>query len=152
MAIRNLRVDDDPILRKRAREITDINDRMKELAADMLETMYAAEGVGLAAPQIGILRRLVVIDVGDGPVVMVNPEITETKGSCIESEGCLSFPGQSGYVERPEEVTCIFTGLDGETYETIGDGLYARAICHEVDHLNGEVYIDKVIEDYDPEA
>lgn len=152
MAIRNLRIDDDPILRKKAREITEINERLRVLADDMLETMYEAEGVGLAGPQIGVLRRICVIDVGDGPLVLINPVITETEGSCVEVEGCLSFPGQNGYVERPQKVSCRFTDLEGVEHTVEAEGLFARAICHELDHLDGLVYVDKVIEDYEPEA
>lgn len=154
MAIRKLRVDDDPILRKKTREITEISDRYKALAQDMLDTMYQAEGVGLAGPQIGILRRICVIDVSEGgkePIVMINPRITATKGTCVDSEGCLSFPGKSGYVERPAEVTCEYLNLEGEKCEVTGTGLLARAISHELDHLDGIVYVDKVIEDYEPE-
>jgi peptide deformylase len=145
MAIRKLRYNDDPILRKKAREITEINDRMKTLAADMLETMYHDEGVGLAAPQVGILRRMIVIDVGQGPITMINPVIVSQKGSIVDIEGCLSFPDDGGYVERPEYVTAQFTDLEGRRCEVKGHMLLARAICHEIDHLNGEVFIDKKI-------
>ena len=145
MAIRKLRVNDDPILRKKAREITEINDRIKTLAADMLDTMYDDEGVGLAAPQVGILRRLVVIDVGKGPIVMINPVIVEQKGSIVDVEGCLSFPDDAGYVERPEYVTAQFTNLEGQRCEVKGHMLLARAICHELDHLDGKDFIDKKI-------
>lgn len=151
MAIRKLRVDDDPVLRKKTREITEINDRIKELAQDMLDTMYQAEGVGLAGPQIGVLRRICVIDVGEGPMEMINPVITAAEGSSIDVEGCLSFPGENGYVERPAKVTCQYTNLKGEPCELTGTGLLARAISHELDHLDGIVYIDKVIDDYEPE-
>ena len=142
MAIRKLRVNDDPILRKKAREITEINERIKTLAADMLDTMYDDEGVGLAAPQVGILRRLVVIDVGKGPIVMINPVIVEQKGSIVDVEGCLSFPDDAGYVERPEYVTAQFTNLEGQRCEVKGHMLLARAICHELDHLDGILHID----------
>ncbi len=145
MAIRKLRYNDDPILRKKAREITEINDRIKTLAADMLETMYDDEGVGLAAPQVGILRRLVVIDVGKGPITMINPVIVDQKGSIVDVEGCLSFPDDAGYVERPEYVTAQFTNLEGQRCEVKGHMLLARAICHELDHLDGKVFIDKKI-------
>ena len=146
MAIRKLRYNDDPILRKKAREITEINDRIKTLAADMLETMYDDEGVGLAAPQVGILRRLVVIDVGKGPITMINPVIVDQKGSIVDVEGCLSFPDDAGYVERPEYVTAQFTNLEGQRCEVKGHMLLARAICHELDHLNGVLYKDLVID------
>ena len=145
MAIRKLRINDDPILHKRAREITDINDRIRQLADDMLETMYKAEGVGLAGPQIGMLKRIVVIDVGEGPVVMINPEITKTEGSVVAEEACLSFPNQSGPVERPEYAVARYTDLDGNTCEVEGHGLMARAMCHELDHLDGIVFLDRVV-------
>ena len=147
MALRNIRVDEDPILRKKAREITEINERIKELAADMLETMYDAEGVGLAGPQIGVLRRICVIDVGEGPVVMINPKITKQEGCALDYEGCLSFPEASGKVARPERIEAEFTDLDGDLCTVIGEGLMARAICHELDHLDGIVFVDKVVED-----
>lgn len=143
MAIRKLRYNDDPILRKKAREITNIDDRIKTLAQDMLETMYDDDGVGLAGPQVGVLRRIVVIDVGKGPITLINPEIIETQGEIVDSEGCLSFPDDAGYVARPEYTTVRFTDLDGDRCELKGHMLLARAICHEVDHLNGEVFIDK---------
>jgi peptide deformylase len=152
MAIRKLRYYDDPILRKRAREITEINDRIRTLAADMLETMYDDDGVGLAAPQVGVLRRLVVIDVGQGPITMINPEIISQSGSIVDFEGCLSFPDEAGYVERPEYVTARFTNLEGQRCEIKGHMLLARAICHELDHLNGEVFIDKKIPEDEAEA
>ncbi len=145
MAIRKMRIDDDPILRKQTREITEINDRIIELQQDMLDTMYAEEGVGLAAPQVGVLKKIVVIDVGEGPITLINPEIVKTSGSVIEEEACLSFPDRSGKVERPECVVVEFTDMDGERYELEGHGLLARAICHEVDHLNGIVFLDRVI-------
>lgn len=143
MAIRKLRYNEDPILRKKAREIDKIDDRIKTLAADMLETMYDDDGVGLAGPQVGVLRRIVVIDVGKGPMTMINPVITETSGAIVDQEGCLSFPDDAGFVERPEYATVQYTDLDGNRCEVKGHMLLARAICHEVDHLNGEVFIDK---------
>ena len=100
MAIRKMRVNDDPILRKKTREITEINDRIIELQKDMLDTMYAEEGVGLAAPQVGVLKQLIVIDIGEGPVTLINPEITKQEGSVVEEEACLSFPDRSGKVEK----------------------------------------------------
>lgn len=143
MAIRKLRYNEDPILRKKARQIDKIDDRMKTLAQDMLDTMYDDDGVGLAGPQVGVLRRIVVIDVGNGPITMINPEITETRGAIVDQEGCLSFPDDAGFVERPEYATVRYTDLDGNHCEVKGHMLLARAICHEVDHLNGEVFIDK---------
>ncbi|MEG1432130.1 peptide deformylase [Eubacterium sp.] len=145
MAIRNMRVNDDPILHKKAREIPEVNDRIRELAQDMLDTMYDQEGVGLAGPQVGILKRIVVIDVGEGPVVMINPEIVSTEGSIVEDEACLSFPDQSGPVERPECAVARYTDLEGNRCEIEGHELMARAICHELDHLDGVVFLDRVI-------
>ena len=145
MAIRKMRVNDDPILRKKTREITEINDRIIELQKDMLDTMYAEEGVGLAAPQVGVLKQLIVLDIGEGPVTLINPEITKQEGSVVEEEACLSFPDRSGKVERPEFVTVEYTDLNGDRYEMECQGLMARAVCHEVDHLNGIVFLDRVI-------
>jgi len=147
MAIRQLRYSEDPILRKTSRVITDINDRIKTLLDDMAETMYESEGVGLAAPQVGVLRRVVVIDVGDGLLKLINPEIIETKGESLDYEGCLSVPGVSGKVERPEKVKIKYLDLDGNEKELEGTGLLARAMCHEIDHLNGILFIDKTIEE-----
>ena len=110
----------------------------------MMETMYEAGGVGLAAPQVGVLKRIVVIDVGDGPFVLINPQITKTEGSQTGDEGCLSVPGKAGTVTRPNEVTVRFTGEDGNTYDLEGTELLARAICHECDHLDGKLYVDLV--------
>ena len=119
----------------------------------MLETMYEAGGVGLAAPQVGVLKRIVVIDVGDGPFVLINPQITKTEGSQTGDEGCLSVPGKAGIVTRPNEVTVRFTGEDGNTYDLEGTELLARAICHECDHLDGKLYVDLVEGDlYDVET
>ncbi|MEF9918739.1 MAG: peptide deformylase [Eubacterium sp.] len=145
MAIRNMRIDDDPILRKKTREITEINDRIIELQKDMLDTMYDQDGVGLAAPQVGVLKKIIVIDIGEGPITLINPLIKEQKGSVIEEEACLSFPDQSGKVERPEFVMVEYTDMDGERYEMKCNGLMARATCHEIDHLNGIVFLDRVI-------
>jgi peptide deformylase len=107
--------------------------------------MYNAQGVGLAAPQVGILKRLVVIDVGEGPMKLINPEIKETSGSCIDLEGCLSIPNEQGKVDRPEKVTITAKNEKGEDVEITGEGFLARAICHELDHLDGVLYIDKII-------
>ena len=144
MAIRNLRTEGDPILRKVSKEVTEITPKIHELIDDMLETMYETNGVGLAAPQVGVLKRIVVIDIGDGPLVMLNPEIVNQKGSQTGDEGCLSVPGKAGQVTRPNEVTARFMGEDGEWYEVDGTELLARAICHECDHLEGKLYIDLV--------
>ena len=144
MAIRNLRREGDPILRKKSREVKEVTPKIRELIDDMLETMYDKDGVGLAAPQVGILRRIVVIDVGDGPLVMVNPQIIREEGSQTGDEGCLSVPGKAGQVTRPNEVTVRFMDEEGEYYELDGTELLARAICHECEHLDGKLYIDIV--------
>ena len=144
MAIRNLRFEGDPILRKTSKEVKEITPKIVELVDDMLETMYESNGVGLAAPQVGILKRVVVIDVGEGPIVLINPEIIKTEGSQTGDEGCLSVPGKAGTVTRPNEVTVRFMGEDGEWYELEGTELLARAICHECDHLDGKLYVDLV--------
>lgn len=144
MAIRQIRNLGDPILTKKCKEVKVIDEKLVELADDMLETMYEANGVGLAAPQVGILKRMVVIDVGDGPIVMINPRIIETSGSQTGDEGCLSYPGKAGTVTRPNYVKAVFTAEDGEEYEIEGEELLARAICHELDHLDGHMYVEKV--------
>ena len=144
MGIRNLRYEGDPILRKTSKEVKEVTPKIRELIDDMLETMYEANGVGLAAPQVGVLKRIVVIDVGEGPLVMVNPQVVKTSGSQTGDEGCLSVPGKAGTVTRPDEVTVRFMGEDGEWYELEGRELLARAICHECDHLDGKLYIDIV--------
>lgn len=147
MAIRQIRLKDDPVLRKQTRTVEKFDDKLAILIDDMFETMYRANGVGLAAPQVGILKKVVVIDVGEDPIVLVNPEIIETKGKEIDSEGCLSIPGFTGKVERPKVVKA--KGLDKEGKEIVvtGKGLLARAICHEIDHLSGILFTDKVIDD-----
>lgn len=147
MAIRNIRKIGDPVLNKKAKVITEMNDRTQELIDDMLETMYDAQGVGLAAPQVGILKRLVVIDVSpesDSPIVLINPEIIETSGEQTGDEGCLSVPGKSGVVTRPNYVKV--KALDREMNEIVleGEELLARAFCHEIDHLDGHLYVEKV--------
>ncbi len=147
MAIRQIRYAGDPILRKVSREVTEINDRIKTLLEDMVETMYEYDGVGLAAPQVGILRRVVVIDVGEGPIKMINPEIIEQEGESVDIEGCLSIPNRSGTVKRPEKVKVRYLDENGVEKTLEGTGLLARAICHEVDHLNGILFVDKMIEE-----
>lgn len=148
MAIRNIRLIGDSVLTKRAKEITEVNDKLLELIDDMLDTMYEANGVGLAAPQVGILKRLVVIDCspeGDSPIIMINPEILETSGEQTGEEGCLSIPGKQGIVTRPNYVKAKAYNEKMEEYIIEGTELLARAICHEIDHLNGELYVDKAI-------
>jgi len=146
MGIRQIRTNNDEILRKKCRKVEEINDRILVLLDDMIDTMYEADGVGLAAPQVGILKRIAVIDVGEGPICLINPEIIETHGEAIDEEGCLSLPGKTGNVKRPERVTVKALNEKGEEYTLTGEGLLARAFCHEIDHLDGVLFIDKVIE------
>lgn len=144
MAIRKIREIGDEVLTKRCKEVTNMTLRTKILIDDMLDTMYEAMGVGLAAPQVGILKRIVVIDIGEGPIVLVNPEIIETAGEQTGDEGCLSVPGKSGTVTRPDyvKVKALNEKMEEVVYE--GEGLLARAFCHEIDHLDGKLYVDKV--------
>ena len=144
MALRNIRIDGDPILRRKSREVGQINERIKELAKDMLETMYDADGVGLAAPQVGVLRRVVVIDIGEGPITLIDPVITKADGSQIGVEGCLSVPGVNNEVDRPSLVQVSYTDLEGKKQVLEGTGYLAKAICHEIDHLEGILFTDKV--------
>jgi peptide deformylase len=145
MAIRNIREIGDPVLTKVCKEVKEVNPRTRELIADMLETMYEANGVGLAAPQVGVLKRIVVIDcTGEDPLVMINPRILETSGEQTGSEGCLSVPGKSGTVTRPNYVKAIAYNEDMESFEVEGTELLARAICHELEHLEGHLYVERV--------
>lgn len=144
MALRQIRTQGDPVLNKKCREVTEVTDRIVELIDDMLETMYEANGVGLAAPQVGILKRIVVIDVGEGPIVMINPTIIETSGEQTGSEGCLSIPGKAGTVTRPNYVKARAFDENMEEYEIEGTELLARAIMHETDHLDGHLYTELV--------
>ena len=144
MALRQIRIMGDEVLTKVCRPITEVTPRITELIDDMLETMYDANGVGLAAPQVGVLRRVVVIDIGDGPIVMINPEIIETSGSQTGDEGCLSLPGKAGQVTRPNYVKARFYDENMDCYEIEGEELLARAICHELEHLDGHMYVEKV--------
>ena len=144
MALRTIRIMGDEVLTKTCREVTKVTPRISNLIDDMLETMYDACGVGLAAPQVGVLRRIVVIDVGEGPIVMINPVILETAGSQTGDEGCLSLPGKAGQVTRPNYVKARAFDENLEEYEIEGEGLLARAICHELDHLDGHMYTEKV--------
>lgn len=144
----NLRIEGDPILRKKSRPVKEIDDRIRKILDDMVETMYKEEGVGLAAPQVGKLRRMVVIDVGQGPIKMINPEIIERSETLEEDvEGCLSLPGFNGTVLRPEEVRLRYTDEMGEDHEVQARGLFARCICHEIDHLDGILFRDRVVEE-----
>lgn len=147
MAIRNIVKFGDDTLRKTCKPVDAITKRTKILIEDMLDTMYKADGVGLAAPQVGVLRRIVVIDVGNGPVVMINPVITSTEGEQTGTEGCLSNPGKYGTVTRPAKVTATAMDENGEVKVYEAEGLFARAICHELDHLDGVVFTDKVTGD-----
>ena len=151
MAIREIRKYDDPALYKICRPVEKFDERLGELLDDMAETMYQANGVGLAAPQVGILRRVVVIDVGDGIIELVNPRILRTAGSETTSEGCLSFPGEYGLVERPTEVEIEAEDRHGKTFRMTGHDLLARAFCHETDHLDGKVFKTIAIEMLDEE-
>ena len=144
MAIRKLRYEGDPVLGKVCKEVKEMTPHLQELVQDMLETMYAAEGVGLAAPQVGVLKRIVVIDIGDGPIIMINPEIIEKDGEQTGYEGCLSLPGKSGVVTRSNHVVVRAYDENMELYELEGTELLARAIQHECDHLDGIMYVDKV--------
>ena len=151
MAIREISKYDDPALYKVCRPVEKFDERLGELLDDMAETMYQANGVGLAAPQVGILRRVVVIDVGDGIIELVNPRILRTAGSETTSEGCLSFPGEYGLVERPTEVEIEAEDRHGKTFRMTGHDLLARAFCHETDHLDGKVFKTIAIEMLDEE-
>lgn len=145
MAIRNIREIGDEVLNKRCKEVTQMTERTRELIEDMLETMYEANGVGLAAPQVGILKRIVVIDVtGEDPYVLINPRIVETSGEQTGQEGCLSVPGKSGTVTRPNYVKAVALDCNMQPIELEGTELLARAICHELDHLDGHLYVEKV--------
>lgn len=144
MAIRNIREIGDEVLTKECREVKELNDRTRQLIDDMLDTMYEANGVGLAAPQVGVLKRIVVIDAGDGPLVLINPKIIETDGSQTGNEGCLSVPGKAGNVTRPNYVKAVAFNRDMEEITVEGTELLARAICHECDHLDGKLYVDLV--------
>lgn len=144
MALRTIRTQGDPVLTKVSRPVTEMNQKIRTLIFDMLDTMYEEMGVGLAAPQVGILKRVVTIDVGDGPIVLINPEILETSGEQTGDEGCLSVPGMAGQVTRPNYVKV--KALDENMEEVIYEGreLLARAFCHEIDHLDGKMYTDLV--------
>ena len=148
MAIRNLRYGDDEILRKKARQIEVIDDKIKQLAEDMLDTMHKYDGVGLAGPQVGILKRIIVIDLYDdvNQYILINPVLKKTKGEQVVDEGCLSFPNQFGKVKRPKTVVVEALDIEGKKVRLEGKDLLAQALSHEIDHLNGEVFITKVEE------
>lgn len=155
MAKREIRKIGDEVLRKKSRVETRFDDRLHTLLDDMAETLYEANGVGLAAPQVGVLRRVVVIDMQQDEekqlIELVNPEIVEAEGEVEATEGCLSVPGRQGYVMRPERVTVRAQDRHGDTFEMEGDGYFARCICHELDHLDGQLYVDIMTEEYFPE-
>lgn len=145
MAIRNIREIGEEVLTKRCKEVTEMTPRLKELIEDMLETMYEANGVGLAAPQVGVLKRVVVIDTtGEDPHILINPRIVESSGEQTGQEGCLSVPGKSGQVTRPNYVKAVALDVNMKEFELEGTELLARAICHELDHLDGHLYVEKV--------
>lgn len=145
MALRQMRYDEDEILYKRCKEVKNFDNKLAVLLDDMYETMQDANGVGLAAPQIGILKRVVVIDIGEGRIELINPEIIKTSGSQTGNEGCLSFPGLFGEVERPNYVKVRAFDRNGKEFELEGEQLLARALCHECDHLDGVVFKNHVI-------
>ena len=145
MAIRTIREMGDPVLNKVCKEVTEVTPRIQDLIDDMFETMYDACGVGLAAPQVGILKRIVVIDTtGEDPIVLINPRIVETDGEQTGQEGCLSVPGKAGIVTRPNYVKVIAQDENMETFEIEGTELLARAFCHEIEHLDGHLYVERV--------
>ena len=142
MALRTIRTEGDEVLKKVSRPVKEMTPRIRELIVDMLDTMYDAMGVGLAAPQVGMLKRIVVIDIGEGPIVLINPEILETSGEQTGDEGCLSVPGKCGQVTRPNYVKVRALDEDMNEFEMEGEGLLARAFCHEIDHLDGKMYVE----------
>lgn len=144
MALRNIREIGDEVLTKTCKEVKEMTPRLKELIEDMLDTMYEANGVGLAAPQVGVLKRIVVIDTtGEDPYVLINPRIVETSGEQTGQEGCLSVPGKYGIVTRPNYVKAVALDIDMKPFELEGTELLARAICHELEHLDGHLYVEK---------
>ena len=157
MALRTVRIDGDTILRKKSRPVEELNDRLRDLIQDMKDTMYESDGIGLAAPQVGILKRIVVVDVTQpdledidetipkGPIVLINPEIIESDGEQVGNEGCLSVPNFTGKVKRPQHIKVKARNENFEEVEFDAKDLFARAICHEIDHLDGILYKDKVI-------
>ncbi len=158
MALREIRTMGDPILEKKSKPVKEITERIRELIADMTDTLMDAEGVGLAAVQVGVLKRIIIVDTceeGSDPIVMINPVIKETSGEQEGYEGCLSVPGKTGMVTRPDHVVVEFLNEDMEPVTMEGDGLFARCVCHECDHLEGELYVDKVegeLKDVEKEA
>lgn len=144
MAIRNIRIEGDPILRKKSRQVTEFNERLFQLLDDMKDTLYKSEGCGLAAVQVGVLKRVVVVDCGDGYIELINPEIVSCEGEQKESEGCLSIPRKCGITVRPAVVRLRAQNRDGKWCMYQADGLKARCFCHETDHLDGILFKDKL--------
>ena len=151
MAIRNIVKVGDPVLSKKCRTVEKIDDRIIGLLDDMIDTLYDSNGVGLAAPQVGVLKRIAVIDIGDGLIELINPEIIAEEGTQNDLEGCLSLPGKWGYVERPNKVKVRAMDRSGDVYEYEGEGLLARAFCHEIEHLDGILFSSHVSEFVEPE-
>ncbi len=147
MAIRQIRIAGDPILNKVCKEVKEVTPMIKTLIDDMLDTMYEANGVGLAAPQVGVLRRIAVVDIGDGPIVLINPQIIAEEGEQTGDEACLSLPGKAGEVKRPNHVVVRALDENLTEYEMEADELLARAFCHEIEHLDGHMYMERVIGD-----
>ncbi len=145
MAIRQIRIAGDPILNKVCKEVKEVTPMIKTLIDDMLDTMYEANGVGLAAPQVGVLRRIAVVDIGDGPIVLINPQIIAEEGEQTGDEACLSLPGKAGEVKRPNHVVVRALDENMTEYEMEADELLARAFCHEIEHLDGHMYMERVI-------
>lgn len=147
MAIRNIREENDEILRKKSKEVLEMDEKIRTLIDDMVETMHKYNGLGLAAPQVGVLKRIVVIDLydGKGVIVLINPVVKKQKGTQIVEEGCLSFPNKFAKVERPEQIWVEAKNINWENIKLKGTGLLAQALAHEIDHLNGELFIDKII-------
>lgn len=143
MALRKLRIEGDEILRKKSKVVKEVTERIQLIAEDMIETMYENQGVGLAAPQVGVLKRLFIVDIGDGPIVFINPELSDLSGEQYGVEGCLSVPGKQGDVLRPYKIHVKALNIKGEAFELEAEEYLARVICHEYDHLEGVLYIDK---------
>ncbi len=146
MAIMEIVKEGDPLLRQKSEPVGQVTKRIRKLIKDMLETMNSADGVGLAAPQVGISQRIIVVDVGEGPVALINPEIEEASGKELDVEGCLSIPGTFGYVERAQQVTVAGLNESGRSVRIRAEGLFARALQHEIDHLEGVLFIDRAVE------
>ncbi|WPX09751.1 peptide deformylase [Anaerocellum danielii] len=145
MALRKIRTYEDEVLRKKSKVVEKFDQRLCQLLDDMKDTMYEANGIGLAAPQVGVLKRAVVIDIGEGTIELVNPQIEHSEGSAVDVEGCLSVPNVWGEVERPQKVIVKAQDRFGNEFRLEADGLLARAVCHEIDHLDGILFVDKVI-------